>query len=147
MFEKILVPLDGSENAFAALRAAFDIAKHYDSKIYAVSVANDQSYTQYGAVFGDDIMQHMKDQAEVALDQAAGEAKDAGIVLETHFEVGIPKQAIAESLPERLGTTLTVIGKSGAHGLNRAIMGSTTAYVVRRSTVPVLVISQGEKKH
>ncbi|HBF74958.1 MAG TPA: universal stress protein, partial [Lactobacillus sp.] len=35
-----------------------------------------------------------------------------------------------------------VIGKSGVHGLNRAIMGSTTGYVVRRSITPVLVVGE-----
>lgn len=139
MFEKILVPLDGSQNAFKALSTALDIAKHYGSKIIAVSVANDQSYTQYGAIFGDDIMAHMQEQAETTLVHATDLARSEGLEIETKFEVGIPKQAISESLPERYGTSLTVIGKSGVHGLNRAIMGSTTAYVVRRSITPVLV--------
>ncbi|MTV82028.1 universal stress protein [Secundilactobacillus folii] len=140
MFEKILVPLDGSENAFRALDAAVDIAKHYDSQITAVVIANDQSYSQYGAIFGGDIMAHMKEQAEKTLQKALERAKQDGMDIETQFEVGIPKQAIAESLPDLLDTTLTVIGKSGVNGLNRAIMGSTTAYVVRRSLTPVLVV-------
>lgn len=140
MFEKILVPLDGSENAFQALDTAVDIAKHYNSTVTAVVIANDQSYTQYGAIFGDDIMAHMKDQAEATLNDAVARAKKEGIDIVKDFEVGIPKQAIAESLPDLLDTTLTVIGKSGVHGLNRAIMGSTTAYVVRRSITPVLVV-------
>lgn len=140
MFEKILVPLDGSENAFKALATAFDLAKHYDSKIYAVVVANDQSYTQYGAIFGDDIMAHMKEQAEVTLQEARSRAEKQGVDLVTMFEVGIPKMAIADSLPDRLDTDLTIIGKSGVHGLSRAIMGSTTAYVTRRSVTAVMVV-------
>ncbi|GAT17827.1 universal stress protein [Secundilactobacillus silagei] len=140
MFEKILVPVDGSENAYRALDAAVDIAKHYDSKITVVAIANDQSYTQYGAIFGDDIMAHMKEQAEATLKDAQTRAKAAGVDVATDFEVGIPKQAISETLPDLLDTTLTVIGKSGVHGLNRAIMGSTTSYVVRRSITPVLVV-------
>ncbi len=54
---------------------------------------------------------------------AKARAKDAGVDVKTDFEVGIPKQAISETLPDLLDTTLTVIGKSGVHGLNRAIGG------------------------
>lgn len=142
MFSKLLVPLDGSQNAFQALDAALDLAKHYQAQVLAVVVANDQSYTQYGARFGTDIMTHMKEQAEATLAEAKVHGEKAQVAVETQFEVGIPKQAIAESIPERYGTNLTVIGKSGVHGLNRAIMGSTTAYVVRKSTTPVLVVGQ-----
>lgn len=82
----------------------------------------------------------MKEQAEATLKDAQTRAKAAGVDVATDFEVGIPKQAISETLPDLLDTTLTVIGKSGVHGLNRAIMGSTTSYVVRRSITPVLVV-------
>lgn len=140
MFEKILVPIDGSENAFEALRTAFDVANHYNATLTIVAVANDQSYSQYGAVFGGDIMNHLKEQADSTLQKAAAEAKDAGVAASTHFEVGIPKQAISVSLPETYGTDLTVIGKTGVHGLNRAVMGSTTGYVVRHATTAVLVV-------
>ncbi|MBT9672077.1 universal stress protein [Secundilactobacillus kimchicus] len=140
MFEKILVPLDGSENAFEALRAAFDVAKHYQSELVAVVVASDQSYSQYGAVFGGDIMEHLKQQSELTLKKASDEAEKAGVKLATNFEIGVPKQAISVSLPETYHTGLTVIGKTGVHGLSRAVLGSTTGYVVRHSTTPVLVV-------
>ncbi|KRM57940.1 universal stress protein [Secundilactobacillus malefermentans] len=142
MYEKLLVPLDGSENASAALSEAIDLAKHFSSTLVLVSVANDQSYTQYGAIFGQDIIEHMREDAEKILSAAETKVKSAGVNVETHFVVGIPKQAIADSLPETYGTTLTVIGKSGVHGLNRAIMGSTTAYVISHSSTNVMVVNE-----
>ncbi|MDT6981241.1 universal stress protein [Levilactobacillus zymae] len=140
MYERILVPMDGSKNAHTALVEAIKLAKKLGSKLFIVSVASDQTYAHYGAEFGSEIVTHFKAAATKFLDSAVQEVENAGVPVETSFKVGLPKPTIATTLPQELKTTLTVIGRSGVHGLGRAIMGSTTAYVVHNSDTSVLVV-------
>ncbi|MEM7121784.1 MAG: universal stress protein [Pseudomonadota bacterium] len=45
MFERIVVPVDGSEHALQAVDAAVDLAGKYDSQIYLVNVSRRAKYT------------------------------------------------------------------------------------------------------
>jgi len=140
MYERILVPMDGSKNAHAALVEAIKLAQKLGSELFIVSVASDQTYAHYGAEFGSEIMTHFKDSASTFLESAVDEVKAAGVPVKTDFKVGLPKPTIATVLPQELHTTLTVIGRSGVHGLGKAIMGSTTNYVVQNAKTSVLVV-------
>ncbi|MDH5106546.1 universal stress protein [Lentilactobacillus diolivorans] len=140
MYDTILVPVDGSENSQRAVQEAAVLAKKFGSTLQIVSVASDQRYVQYGVTLGQDVMESFRDRGEEILDDAQEEAEKAGVKAEIHFVVGIPKIQIAKVLPEKYGASLIVMGKSGVNGLSRAILGSTTAYVVRHSTVNVMVV-------
>lgn len=140
MYERILVPTDGSKNAHAAVTEAIALAKVLGSELFIVAVATDQSYNHYGAKFGGEIMDHFREEAAGYLKLAADEAAAAGVKASTSFKVGLPKPTIAQVLPEDFDTSLTVIGRSGSHGIGRAIMGATTTYVVQHSDTSVLVV-------
>lgn len=140
MYETILVPVDGSDNAMKAVEEAAALAKSFDSTLQIVSVASDQRYVQYGVTLGQDVMESFRERADEILDDAKEIAEKKGAKVETHFVVGVPKIQISKELPEKYGALLIVIGKSGVNGLSRAILGSTTAYVVRHSTVNVMVV-------
>lgn len=140
MYDTILVPVDGSDNAMRAVEEAADLAKSFDATLQIVSVASDQRYVQYGVTLGQDVMESFRDRAEEILDDAREIAEKKGAKDETHFVVGVPKIQIAKELPEKYDASLIVIGKSGVNGISRAILGSTTAYVVRHSTVNVMVV-------
>lgn len=140
MYDTILVPVDGSDNAMRAVEEAADLAKSFDATLQIVSVASDQRYVQYGVTLGQDVMESFRDRAEEILDDAREIAEKKGAKVETHFVVGVPKIQIAKESPEKYDASLIVIGKSGVNGISRAILGSTTAYVVRHSTVNVMVV-------
>lgn len=140
MYDTILVPVDGSDNAMRAVEEAADLAKSFDATLQIVSVASDQRYVQYGVTLGQDVMESFRDRAEEILDDAREIAEKKGAKVETHFVVGVPKIQIAKELPEKYDASLIVIGKSGVNGISRAILGSTTAYVVRHSTVNMMVV-------
>lgn len=140
MYDTILAPVDGSDNAMRAVEEAADLAKSFDATLQIVSVASDQRYVQYGVTLGQDVMESFRERAEEILDDAREIAEKKGAKVETHFVVGVPKIQIAKELPEKYDASLIVIGKSGVNGISRAILGSTTAYVVRHSTVNVMVV-------
>ncbi|GAF35635.1 universal stress protein [Lentilactobacillus farraginis] len=145
MYETILVPVDGSENSKQAVEEAAKLAKQFGSTLQIVSVASDQRYVQYGVTLGQDVMQSFQERAEEILDDARETVEKMGVKVETHFVVGIPKIQIAKELPKKYNASLIVMGKSGVNGISRAILGSTTAYVVRHSTVNVMVIDYPKK--
>ncbi|MCH4165010.1 MAG: universal stress protein, partial [Lentilactobacillus diolivorans] len=59
----------------------------------------------------------------------------------TLIKRGYPKSIIATDVPTDENIDLIVMGKSGTGALDRLIMGSTTAYVVRNAHVQVLVVN------
>lgn len=140
MYKNILVPIDGSENAELAVKEAILKAQVHKATLHVVFVVVDQTYIQYGVAMGQDVMGHLEDGANKELAKARREIEAANVPVETHFVVGVPKIQIAEILPEKLETTLTIMGKSGVNGISRAFLGSTTEYVVRHSTTNVLVV-------
>ncbi|MDM7516387.1 universal stress protein [Lentilactobacillus sp. TOM.63] len=142
MYETILVPVDGSENSKHAVGEAATLSAKFGSTLQIVSVSSDQRYVQYGVTLGQDVMETFRERGEEILADAKQQAEKAGAKAETHFVVGVPKVQISKELPEKYGASLIVMGKSGVNGISRAILGSTTAYVVRHSQVNVMVIDQ-----
>jgi nucleotide-binding universal stress UspA family protein len=140
MYETILVPVDGSENSKQAVAEAVRLAKSFGSTLQLVSVASDQRYVQYGVTLGQDVMESFRERGEEILSDAADMAEKQGVKFETHFVIGVPKVQISKTLPEKYDASLIVMGKSGVNGISRAILGSTTAYVVRHSEVNVMVV-------
>ena len=61
---------------------------------------------------------------------------------ELHAVVGTPGEAICD-LAASLPASVVVIGTSGASGLRRAVLGSTSDHVVRNAPCPVLVQGVG----
>ena len=62
--QKILMPIDGSENAFRAASFAIGIAKKYDSELLVIHVSNLSQNLQllgfYGAPYSDTIAEHIE---------------------------------------------------------------------------------------
>ncbi|WP_369473181.1 universal stress protein [Secundilactobacillus kimchicus] len=61
---------------------------------------------------------------------------------ETEVRHGNPKQVIAQDFPGDNQVSLIVMGKSGTDAVDRLLVGSTTAAVVRNATANVLVIAE-----
>lgn len=78
-----------------------------------------------------DLSQELGKRAQQILNEGQSTAETAGVAMESFVTEGIPKNEIV-SAAEDEEADLIVIGKSGADALNRLLIGSTTAYVVRR---------------
>ena len=80
--------------------------------------------------------------AMVHLDRTA-EALGLGDDVEFAAVVGRPGRAICE-FAESLPASVIVMGTSGRGGVRRAFVGSTSDYVIRHATCPVLVQAVGD---
>ncbi|MFD1125420.1 universal stress protein [Lentilactobacillus raoultii] len=143
MYEHIMVPLDGSRNSKQALEEAVNLAKQFGSKLSLLTVINNTNF-YYGtgaAGMPPSMYDDQKKMAEKILADAKKYVEEQGIPYETAADVGNPKNIIAHIYPDQHGIDLIVIGKSGVDALNRLLIGSTTAYVVRNATTRVLVVN------
>ncbi|MTV81317.1 universal stress protein [Secundilactobacillus folii] len=144
MYSQILVPLDGSENSRSALKTAIQISRYFGSTITLMSVVNQSGMAIASGSIPYDLSGEFRKQAQGILTEGQKLTEEAGVQTKTIITEGIPKNEIV-SAADKEGIDLIVMGKSGADAINRLLIGSTTAYVVRQANVQVLVVNAQEK--
>jgi nucleotide-binding universal stress UspA family protein len=144
MYDRILVPTDGSECADSAVEHAIDIAGQYGAELHVLSVvdARDVSHSA-PAISIEQVEQTLRERAESVVEDVAGRAEEAGVSVVTAVEPGLPDDTVVEYADEH-DCDLIVMGTHGRTGLERYLLGSVTERTVRRSTVPVLTVRQAE---
>jgi len=138
MFKHLLVPLDGSRLAEAALPAAAFLAEKLGASVTLVHVI-ERGAPQ--AVHGE---RHLTDPAEAHayLDEIARRAFPPGVQVERHVhtsEVANVARSIVEHLAE-MAPDLIVMCTHGKSGLRELLFGSIAQQVVTRGDIPVLLI-------
>ncbi len=145
MFEKILVPLDGSELAECVLPHVEAISKGCRVKdVVLVRVVEplELQPDTYIAFSGDELLRiesERKSEAEEYLKKAAKQLQESVIRLRSEVLSGKP----AESLAEYAGKNevdLIVIATHGRSGISHWYWGSVAERVLRSACVPVLMV-------
>jgi nucleotide-binding universal stress UspA family protein len=141
MTKRLLVPVDGSDPADAAL--GFALEEYPDADITALSVI-DPTDVGYGSIeAAPSTFEHLQESAEErteqVLEEAESRAAEHGIELTTETIIGMPSRAIVE-WAENNDIDGIVIGSHGRQGVTRVLLGSVAETVVRRSPVPVTVV-------
>lgn len=134
--EKVLVPLDFSDEAVKALKDTLEFVKD-PSKIYALYVLPPLEATDPGVVW-----QTVDDETRIKkINEMFNKHFPEEVYQKMNFvvEVGNPSSEIVD-YAEANGITLIVIPASGKAGLSRFFMGSVSEKVVRFTRCPVLVI-------
>ena len=142
MFHSILVPVDGSAHADAALAQAVDLARCQHARITVLCAW--RPFTWYGgsvAPVGVDVQQLESDlEAETRrIAEAARDRVPDGIDVDTAVVCERPADAIIREV-ERGGHDLIVMGSRGHGGLRSLLLGSVSTSVLHRSRVPVMVV-------
>jgi nucleotide-binding universal stress UspA family protein len=149
MPKRILVAVDGSEEAVEALRFAAD--EWPDADLTALHVINpaDSATGAEGGFPGasDQWYESAKQRGERVLSEAA-ESVDRAV--ETRLEVGRPTKtildvaggeaAVGEAADAGEPFDHVVLASRGRTGLSRVLLGSVAEGVVRRAEVPVTVV-------
>jgi nucleotide-binding universal stress UspA family protein len=143
MYDRILVPTDGSDEVDRALAHAAELAATHDAELVAVYVVNTASYgglPMETSIEG--ITQVLETEGESALSRVREIAADRDVPVDGHLVQGTPSREIVATA-EGEGCDLVVMGTHGRGGLNRLLLGSVAERVVRRSPVPVLTVRVG----
>ena len=141
MDKRILVPLDGSPQSWAAFE--FAVEEFPDATI-AVLHAIDPIEGGYSVGTGiprssEEWYEEARSDAEDLFEEARERAAGTGVTVESVVEVGRPSRVIVEHADEE-GFDQVIVGSHGRSGVSRILLGSVAETVVRRSTVPVTVV-------
>ena len=147
MYDRILIPTDGSETAELAVERALAIAEQFDSAVdtlYVVdtdalelSLGTEQVDRVRSGRFGE--MDELEAKAREATDHVVEAGRERGVDVTAHFRAGQPHKVIAD-FAEDQDVDLVVMGSHGRSGLSRVVLGSVAEKVLRRTRLPVLVV-------
>lgn len=149
MYRKIMVAIDGSENANKAALSGIEIAKLAGAKLYALNAIPMIPHPSYYGVPMEppkkvskdekSLHEHFEKDGTKALDAVKEMGTQAGIDVETVLVSGHPGSEIID-FAESNDIDLIVMGTLGRTGLDRMILGSVAADVVRNAKTQVLVV-------
>ncbi|WP_251330222.1 universal stress protein [Haloplanus pelagicus] len=141
MTKRLLVPVDGSDPADAALSFALDEYPDADITILSVIDPTDVGYGSIEAAPStfDRLQRTAEERVENVLEEARETAAEHGVDVTAETVIGMPSRAIVE-WAENNDVDGIVIGSHGREGVTRVLLGSVAESVVRRSPVPVTVV-------
>lgn len=149
MYQRILVPIDGSATSSRALTAAIGMAQAFKGSLRLMYVVDEAAYvTGYdpSGGYSGDLLRVMRESGQKILDEGLMLAKAAGIEADS---------MLFDTFGERLGETvanaakqwnadLVVVGTHGRRGFSRLLLGSGAEQIIRLAPVPVLTIRGGD---
>jgi nucleotide-binding universal stress UspA family protein len=143
MYQRILVPTDGSELAAVAVDAAIAFARACGADLVALSVAcpepvllSAEGAIAAGAESGVDVL---LEQARHYVTELADAARRAGVECTALTAYGYSPADEIIDVAKRRHCDLIFIASHGRRGLSRLIAGSVTQRVLACSPVPVMV--------
>jgi nucleotide-binding universal stress UspA family protein len=141
MFEKILVPLDGSPLAQSVLPYVMALAKGFHSRVILFHVAEtalDHEAPEQKA-YADETVERVRPLAENYLAGVADEFRKEGIDVEIKVVKGrAAAQIVGYAEQEDVG--LIALSTHGRSGLARLVMGSGIDKILRACEQPVLLV-------
>lgn len=161
LFEKILVPLDGSDHSVHALKKAIQIAKNFDAKVTLINVYSlttpvvTEPFTSVGVpiavtgpmtptvsipneVFSKLAEAHRQVGANI-LANGKERAHAEGVQVKTLLKEGHTVEEILRTASEGK-YDLIVIGARGLSTIKEILLGSVSHGVVMHASCPVLVV-------
>lgn len=145
MYQRILVPVDGSPTSQKGLDEAAKLAKLTGGRLrllYVVDelmfVANIQEYSSYSA----DLAQLLKDAGEDILRTSKARVQATVPTVDTLLieSVGGRVGDVIVDQAQKWEADLIVLGTHGRRGVRRFVLGSDAEHVVRVADVPVLLV-------
>ena len=141
MFERIIVPIDGSEVSKKAAKKALDLAQASDIRVVAMHVINVPdlpSLDAYpGALRYQEMHELIQKEGQLYLDELEELGKQMGVNVSKKLVEGHPAEEIIKEARE---DDLIVIGSKGRTGLDRLLMGSVAENVARHASCPVMIV-------
>ena len=138
VFEKILVPLDGSEHSLNALEKAVQIAKKFDGKITLINVYSVSSFRMTPSqVFA--YVVELRNSGESILAEGEKIVKAEGVQVEIILKEGHIVEEILKTSREG-NFDLIVIGARGISKMKEILLGSVSHGVTTHAPCPVLVV-------
>lgn len=143
-FERILIPLDGSDLSESALEHAVEFGRLFDAsyhltRIVAYPVELASPYLPHTAQMNQALIQEAQERATEYLAEQAGLLSERGLRVTTSVSAGTsPARGILEEASEAKADCIAM-ATHGRTGLGRALLGSTADKVLRGTHLPLLL--------
>ena len=146
MYQKILIPTDGSGSARKATRHALALARRLNAGVTFLHVLENPLVTGYAAPealpYSAQLYEDLKIAAQDVLAAAVEQAREAGVSADVLLvENRRPVDAVHDAEEDH---DLVVMGTHGRRGMDRWMFGSVAEGALRRSRRPFLVIRGGD---
>ena len=144
MFQRILVPLDGSKRAERVLPIAARIAHTTGGSIVLVQVVNiPMGYTPaqtQSVAFEQEVLQITSEARKYLADVSSSDVL-TGIPTEIEVSFGVPASTILDMVPTQ-NVDIIIICSHGSTGMRHWVLGSVAQKIARHSPVPVLILRE-----
>jgi len=150
MYERILVPVDGSDTAKRGLDEAIKLAKVLGSQLRLVHIVDKSALAlnPEAGVAAAPLADEFSEDGRIVLDDAkalaAAQGADVEAVLHDNFMGRVADLIVQEAKTSR--ADLIVMGTHGRRGIRHAVLGSDAEAVVHAALVPVLLVRAPGRK-
>lgn len=150
MYQRILVPVDGSHTSTLGLQEAIRLTIDQHARLRIIHVVDELLVAQNfeGFVNADDLIGSLEDSGRKALQKAVALAHKHDLKAEsTMFEtVGGRVADVIVREAAKWKADLIVMGTHGRRGFGRMVLGSDAETVLRETRVPVLLVRAPEQR-
>jgi nucleotide-binding universal stress UspA family protein len=144
MYQKILVPIDGSETAMRGLNEAIKVAKSQGSQLRLFHIVNEfvLDYSYGAGLYGTNLIESLREGGKKIIQQAEAYVRQQGVPVDSVLleAIGGPAADLIVAQAKEWAADLIVMGTHGRRGLRRLALGSDAEGVVRESPIPVLLV-------
>ena len=151
MYQRILVPIDGSSTSTQGLDEAIKLAKLTGASLRLIHMVDPSIFAtdlEPYAVYANDVIPLMKEAGEKILEQARTLVAASGVKVDTLLFDSLATR-VSDTVVEQAkawDADLIVIGTHGRRGVKRLMLGSDAEQIVRMAPVPVLLVRAPEVK-
>jgi nucleotide-binding universal stress UspA family protein len=146
--QTIVVAIDFTRDSLEAVRTAFVIGRHAESRLHLLHVVHEVTTEASPPQKKKEIKKVLRPVLEVAAESMrafvkehdlAKLAKQSKVGLETIVAHGIPASQIVQTA-KKLKAAMVIVGYSGTTGIDNLLMGATTEKVLHLADMPVMVV-------
>ncbi len=151
MYQRILVPVDGSATSNHGLDEAVKLAKLTGGRLRLVHVVDDMPFilaAEGYAAMSADVLGMLKEAGQKILDEAHKRVEKEGVTVDEKLFESLDSR-LCDRVLEQIETwraDVVVLGTHGRRGARRMLLGSDAELIVRTATVPVLLV-RGDSPH
>jgi len=149
MYQRILVPIDGSPTSDQGLAEAIKLAQLTGASLRLIYVMDSLIYASGFGVYGDysgDLIVRMEEAGKQVLEDGSTRANAANLKVDSLLIDGLGIR-VSEAVIQQAkdwSADLIVIGTHGRRGINRLLLGSDAEQIMRLAPVPVLLVRASE---
>ena len=139
-YSKILVPVDGSNEARLAFEKAIEVAKRNRAQVIIAHII-DTRVLQTPSGFEGNFNEEIQRQTENLFQEYRQYAQEHDFNdIDFVLEYGSPKVYISKNIPKDYQIDLIMMGATGLNAVERLFIGSVSEYVIRNASCDVLVV-------